>query len=116
MKNKFSENKIANIHKVLASPFRIRLLLTLGRGEACVCHLETVLKKRQAYISQHLMVMRDSGILGTRRKGKYIYYRVLHDEVFDLLAASAAISGLEPDGLIFSAAQQYSGCECPNCS
>ena len=72
MINKTTEIQIAEYLKVLGSPFRIQILFSIGSGEACVCHLEAILEKRQAYISQHLMVMRDAGILDTRRDGKYI--------------------------------------------
>ena len=95
MKSERFDKKIAEIHKVLGSSFRIRLLYAIGKDEACVCHLETLLKKRQAYISQHLMALRDAGLLKTRREGKYIYYRVAQKELFGLLDWSAQIGGLD---------------------
>jgi DNA-binding transcriptional ArsR family regulator len=45
--------------KALAHPVRLQILDMLRSGEACVCHMETALNKRQAYISQQLMVLRD---------------------------------------------------------
>lgn len=113
---KTNEAQLAEFLKVLGSPFRIQILFSIGFGEACVCHLETTLKKRQAYISQHLMVMRDADILKTRREGKYIYYRVANPEIFDLLRSVAGIlhipSGTLPD---LSKETSQSQCECPSC-
>ena len=68
--------KISAILEEIASPSRLVILLSIGDGEACVCHLESVLNKRQAYISQHLMALRQAGIITSRRDGRFIYYRL----------------------------------------
>ena len=116
MKTSATEKQIAKILKVLGAPFRINILFSIGHGEACVCHLEVMLKKRQAYISQHLMVLRDAGILETRRDGKYIYYRVADKSVFDLIESTAQMLNI-PRGEIpkFSEAAIHENCECPKC-
>lgn len=116
MKSKNVENQVAEILKVLGSAFRIKLLYAIGAGEACVCHLEAILHKRQAYISQHLTVLRDAGILETRREGKYIFYRVVNDRVFQLMVTAAAIKGLSA-GLLHSLSDfgVHTDCSCPTC-
>ena len=60
--------KIAGPLQAIASAPRIAILLAIGQGEACVCHLETALGWRQAYISQHLMALRKADILQDRRE------------------------------------------------
>lgn len=116
MKVKGAENQIADILRVLSSPFRVKLLLALRQGEACVCHLENVLKKRQAYISQHLMALRDSGILVARREGKYIFYRVSNEIVFELLNEAAKLGGFEEELISSSTSLSLlNDCGCPNC-
>ena len=116
MKNINIEKRIAAIHKVLSSPFRIRLLKTIGEEEVCVCHLESVMKKRQAYISQHLMVLRDAGILLTRREGKYIFYRVASEDVFQLVEWAAKIGGLRTSDLSQPIDNKnVVECVCPKC-
>ncbi len=115
--NKDSKIKdISNILKVLGSPFRIELLYEIGSGEACVCHLVAVFKKRQAFISQHLMVLRDAGILKTRREQKYIYYSVTDMEIFSILEKAAGLFG---DGkkIVFQIQKLSSNskCSCPKC-
>ncbi len=117
MKLEGVKTKIADIHKVLGSPFRIKLLYTIGYGESCVCHLESILNKRQAYISQHLMVLRDAGFLHTRRDGKYIYYRVSSEDVFKLLAMAGEVGGIKSDQLpVPSSTVTEPDCVCPNCN
>ncbi|NWG07099.1 MAG: winged helix-turn-helix transcriptional regulator [Chloroflexi bacterium] len=49
--------QISPLLSAIASPQRIAILLAIGTGEACVCHLEASLGWRQAYISQHLMAL-----------------------------------------------------------
>jgi len=56
-------SKISQLFKVMGDPFRVRLLLALAEQEACVCHLERLLGRRQAFISQHLMSLREAGVL-----------------------------------------------------
>lgn len=110
------EKRIANVLKVLGSPFRVKLLFAIGHGEACVCHLEAVLKKRQAYISQHLMILRDSEILETRREGKYIFYRIADASIFELLEIAAAIQKITPEMMPqITGLGTLSNCACPNC-
>ena len=110
------ETHIADFLKILGAPFRIQILYSIGYGEACVCHLEAILKRRQAYISQHLMVMRDAGILETRRDGKYIYYRVADRRLFEILESAAGLLNIpENKKLIISGSEKLTQCDCPRC-
>jgi DNA-binding transcriptional ArsR family regulator len=59
----------------ISAPARLEILLIVGAGEACVCYLESRLGYRQAYISQHLMALRQAGLIDSRREGKYVFYR-----------------------------------------
>ena len=111
-----TEKKIAEYLKVLGSPIRVKILLSIGYGEACVCHLEAKLKKRQAYISQHLMVLRDAGILKTRRDGKYIYYSASDRKIFSLIDTAVNLLDMAGDTLPdLDETAALSHCECPKC-
>src|SRR3972149_2669774 len=79
--------QIAAPLSAIASPQRVAILLAIGRGEACVCHLEAALGWRQAYISQHLMALRKADILTDRREGRYVFYRLKNASFLDLLTA-----------------------------
>ena len=52
--------KAAQLLHLLGQAERLSILLAIGNGEACVCHLEAALGLRQAYISQHLMTLRQA--------------------------------------------------------
>ncbi len=100
----------------IASPQRIAILLLIGKGEACVCHLEASLGWRQAYISQHLMALRKADILQDRREGRYIFYRLKDASILDLVTASALLSGLSTETVsTLINTQVQPSCECPQC-
>lgn len=108
--------KIANIFQSLGSPARVAILIAIGKGEACVCHLEAILGWRQAYISQNLMALRKAEILQDRRDGRFIYYRLTDTGILALLKEAASLSGMDAasvDALFVPSASL--GCECPRC-
>jgi ArsR family transcriptional regulator len=101
----------------IASPQRIAILLLIGKGEACVCHLEAALGWRQAYISQHLMALRKADILQDRREGRYIFYSLKDASLLDLITASALLCGLSAETVSALINTQVNpSCECPQCS
>src|SRR3989337_4266011 len=69
-------NKLAQVFRSLGQPARVNILLAIGTGEACVCHLEAATGQRQAYISQQLMALRRAKLVATRRDGRNIFYRL----------------------------------------
>ena len=62
--------------KVLANPDRLLLMCRLSQGELPVGELEEQLGIRQPTLSQQLGVLRENGLVATRRNGKSIYYAV----------------------------------------
>jgi DNA-binding transcriptional ArsR family regulator len=103
----------ANIFKALMHPSRLSILEILRDGEQCVCHLEAALGCRQAYISQHLMVLREAGLVEDRRDGARIFYRVIKPEVFDLMDSAARMSG---EKVLPVSHSKVKDCPCPKCN
>jgi DNA-binding transcriptional ArsR family regulator len=60
----------------VAEPNRRRLLQLLGAGEQTVSHLASQFTVSRSAISQHLGVLADSGLVTSRRAGKFQYYRL----------------------------------------
>ena len=102
----------ANLFKVLSHPARLAILSILRDGEQCVCHIEAMLKLRQAYISQHLKVLKDAEIVADRRDGWNMYYRVAQPEVFEIMDAMYALTG-QPETIPH--AHSKDDCPCPKC-
>ncbi len=62
--------------KVLANPDRLLLLCQLSQGEHCVSEMEGLLGILQPTLSQQLGVLRQEGLVTTRREGKQIFYSI----------------------------------------
>ena len=75
---------IARRFRVIGEPMRIRLLDRLRDGEATVGQLSEALSASQQNISKHLAVLADVGILGRRKEGNHVFYRVIDEGVFAL--------------------------------
>ncbi len=72
--------------KLLANEDRLLLLCQLSQGERSVGELEDLLDIRQPTLSQQLAVLRNDGVVETRRDGKRIYYRVADARLLQVLA------------------------------
>ena len=105
------EKQLSDYLKALAPPQRLKIILAIGEDEVCVCHLEAIFPHmRQAYISQHLMALREAGVLVSRKEGRYVFYRLKDVQLLDTLAALA-----ERVGLSLSASHAHTECACPSC-
>jgi ArsR family transcriptional regulator len=63
--------------RALADCTRLRLLNLLRGDEVCVCFFVEILKTNQPKISRHLAYLRRAGIVGARREGQWMHYRVV---------------------------------------
>lgn len=63
--------------RVLADRTRLRLLNLMRTDEVCVCFLVEILKTNQPKVSRHLAYMRRAGIVGARRDGPWMHYRIV---------------------------------------
>ena len=61
----------------LSDRTRLRLLNLMGDDEVCVCFFVEILDELQPKISRHLAYLRRAGIVGARRDGKWIHYRII---------------------------------------
>jgi ArsR family transcriptional regulator len=82
---KSSAQEACQLMKVLANQDRLLLLCQISQGEKCVSDLEEALDIHQPTLSQQLTVLRDEGLVTTRREGKYIYYSIANPAVMEVL-------------------------------
>ncbi|MGZ4423884.1 MAG: ArsR/SmtB family transcription factor [Gaiellaceae bacterium] len=75
---------IARRFRVIGEPMRIKLLDQLREGEATVGELSAALSASQQNVSKHLSVLADVGIVGRRKEGNHVFYRVVDEGVFAL--------------------------------
>ena len=108
---------ISSLLRAISQPARVEILLALGTGEACVCHLEAAIGQRQAYISQQLMALREAGIVTSRRDGRNIYYQIKDPSILDLLQQAGKVSGISESELPISRPViSHRECPCPKCA
>lgn len=85
--------------RLLADPTRARILLLLAQGEVTVGELQEILGMKQARISTHLSLLRQSGVAVDRRDGKRIHYTLAADlapATREVLAAAARALAEDP--------------------
>ena len=75
---------IARRLRGIGDPTRIRLLDHLRDGEATVNTLAERLGAGQQNVSKHLGVLADAGIVGRRKDGNHVYYRIVDNDVLGL--------------------------------
>jgi len=66
--------------RALADRTRLRLLNLMRSEEVCVCFFVEILKTHQPKISRHLAYLRKAGIVGARRDGPWMHYRIVEPE------------------------------------
>ncbi len=62
--------------KAIAHPLRLKILCVLGDQEISVQDIVEHVGTSQSNISQHLAILRDKGVLSTRKEANRVYYRI----------------------------------------
>src|SRR5512144_885321 len=83
----------ALVLRTLGHPVRLRIAAGLAGRCACVREIWECLEMPQAVVSQHLKVMKESGILEARREGTRVCYSLKGQALADLVN----VLGLTPD-------------------
>ena len=114
--------RLAELLKALSHPVRLQILEVLDQeGEACVCHLESRLGQRQAYISQQLSKLREVGLVSDRRDGLNVFYALTTDRLKTFIQDAKELLQAVGSGtdavLEFNSIQQIEPeqCNCPSC-
>jgi ArsR family transcriptional regulator, arsenate/arsenite/antimonite-responsive transcriptional repressor len=76
--------QLAMVFRVLGEPARLQILSSIAsqpKGEVCACELVETLGLSQPTVSHHLKVMYEAGLLDKERRGTWIYYRIVHEQL-----------------------------------
>jgi ArsR family transcriptional regulator len=71
--------------KAMSHPLRLKILCTLGDQEVSVQDIVEHVGTSQSNISQHLAILRDKGILASRKDANRVYYRVSDSRTLRLI-------------------------------
>ena len=87
----------AEVFRVMSAPMRLKIISCLCNGEKNVSELLTQVDTTQPNMSQHLNTLYQAGVLGKRRDGVQIFYRIINDRVVTLCRAVCTQIAIEAD-------------------
>jgi len=76
--------KAAEVFRVMSAPMRLRIISALCNSEKNVGELLAEIDTTQPNMSQHLNTLYQAGVVGKRRDGVQIYYRIINEQVVTL--------------------------------
>jgi DNA-binding transcriptional ArsR family regulator len=77
--------RAAHTYRVLSHPVRLRVIELLMTEELAVCELAERLDLPPATLSQHLNLLRTSGVVEGERLGNRIFYKVVSPQAFAMI-------------------------------
>ena len=89
----------AELFGLLSTPVRLKIISAVCNGERNVSELLGQIDTTQPNMSQHLATLYRAGVLGKRREGTQIYYRVQSERVAALCRAVCTQVAVELDGV-----------------
>lgn len=84
--------QFARVGKAIANPYRIEFLELLAQGERTVDSLARETGLSLANASQHLIALKEAGLVLSRKEGLFVYYRLADPSVFDLTRAVQTVA------------------------
>ncbi len=75
----------AEVLKAVAHPLRLRIVDLLAKDELCVGEITATLGEKQSITSQQLTILKNRGILASRRDGARVFYRLENKNVTQVL-------------------------------
>ena len=93
-KKGFSKSKfillLSDFFKLLGDNTRISILTILDQNEVCVCDIASILNMTKSAVSHQLKVLKDAGLLTSRKQGKEVFYSFANENVKDILEIAIA--------------------------
>ncbi|KZO57934.1 MULTISPECIES: ArsR/SmtB family transcription factor [Dietzia] len=79
--------------RALSAPLRIAIVLQLREGPRCVHELVDALGVAQPLVSQHLRVLKSSGVVSSHRQGREMRYELLDGHMLNIVEAAVGHAG-----------------------
>lgn len=76
---------IANVFKAMAHPTRLQIVKLLKEKPLCVCDILPQIDSEQSNASQHLSVLRNQGIVESKKDGPMVIYSIKNLEVYEMI-------------------------------
>ena len=88
----------AEVFRVMSAPMRLKIISSLCQAEKNVSELLSEIATTQPNMSQHLNTLYQAGVLGKRREGVQIFYRIIDERVANLCRTVCTQIAMEADG------------------
>ena len=75
--------------KAISHPLRLKILCVLGKGEMSVQQILKIVGTTQSNVSQHLCLLKDKGVVRSRKDANRVYYSVKDDTIKKILGSDA---------------------------
>lgn len=76
------------LFKALAHPVRLKIVKKLMCNKFCVCELSEKIEFTQSNLSQHLKILKDAGILISKKNGLKVNYKIYNDTIKEIINLS----------------------------
>jgi ArsR family transcriptional regulator, arsenate/arsenite/antimonite-responsive transcriptional repressor len=83
---------LARAFHALADSKRLEIVRLLTNGERCVCDLTEVVGAKQSLLSFHLKILREAGLVTSRRRGKWMYYSLNYEFIEEMRAIIGSVA------------------------
>ena len=90
-------DQAAELFRVMSAPMRLKIISSLCTSEKNVTQLLTEINTTQPNMSQHLNTLYHAGVLGKRREGVQIFYRIVNDRAAQMCRAVCMQIAIEGD-------------------
>lgn len=74
-------SQTAELLKIIAEENRLKILCVLKKGERCVCDIRQNLDIPQNLVSHHLKVLKNAGLIESRKEGLWMFYQINEKEM-----------------------------------
>lgn len=85
---------LADAHKALGDPTRLRIVSLLSFRDCCVCELVPIFGISQPAVSKHMSRLKSSGLVKETRKGMWVFYSLNHERLDEIGVSLANLPNL----------------------
>lgn len=82
---------VSNIFKALSHPIRLQIVKLLREKPLCVCEILPQLESEQSNTSQHLSVLKNQGIVESKKDGLMVIYKISSPEVYQMIDLAESV-------------------------
>ncbi|MBO5240762.1 MAG: helix-turn-helix transcriptional regulator [Clostridia bacterium] len=82
--------KVSKIFQMLSDAGRLKIVLALLKGDMCVYHLIEVCDGTQSNVSHQLRILKDNGIVKSKRLGKNVEYSIADEHIREIVEMGKA--------------------------